>query len=316
MKLKPFSPSSIKGVTLIEILVSTSIVVVVSAIVLTSIISFKSLYSKDVVNVRANQDLRGIFDVLSGEIRLLGGNLPWNFPALLVTNGASGAPDILTIRRSLLEETLTLCQDLVATSNDRNLFFSYPSDEGAPVPATCGYNVNASNFDAWTDYLAESGGLSANAYVFSSSASNGEHFTFRFVEDFSSGGVNQYRLFKTDASPNWQYSYATANASVYALEEWQIELDTTNNFLRIIDTNDQSNFLNIANNVTDFQVRIEMQDGSFRSSFTSTDSWQEISAIEITLEVTEGEGSQALTRSWTSKFLPRNIISAERDFYN
>lgn len=314
MKWKAFSQNSIKGVTLVEILVSTSILVVVSSIVLSSIISFKSLYSKDLVNVRANQELRGVFDVLASEIRLLGANLPGNFPALLVQNGTSGASDVLTIRRNLLVEVLTLCANLTATSADRTLFFSYDSSVASPLPASCGYAANGNNFTIWEDFLADSDSGEVNAYIYDSVNDVGESLTFESVDNMSvAAGVNQFRLFKTATSGNWQHNYSTANASVYLLEEWRIQLDPNTNILQLVDSNDPSFFMNIANNITDFQVRVEMQNGTILPAFTSSEDWQDISAIEITLEVTEGSAANTVTRSWTSKFLPRNVISAPRD---
>ncbi len=314
MKWKACSRNSIKGMTLVEILVSTSILVVVSSIVLSSIISFKKLYAKDVVNVRANQELRGVFDVISSEVRLLGANLPAVFPALLLQNGASGAPDVLTLRRNLLEEVLLLCQNLTATSADRNLFFSYVSTNLTPLPGACGHSVNANNFNVWGAYLAGEDSGEAKAYIFDASSLVGEYLTFESVENLSvSAGVNQYRIFKTASSGNWQHNFSAANASVYLLEEWRIQLDTTTNILQLVDSNDPSFFMNIANNITDFQVRVEMQDGTIFSSFTSSQQWQEIRAIEITLEVTEGPAGSPITRSWTSKYLPRNVISVSRD---
>ncbi len=314
MKLKAFSPSSIKGMTLVEILVSTTILVVVSTIVLSSIISFKKLYAKDVLNLRANQELRGIFDVLSSEIRLLGANLPADFPALLVQNGANGAPDVLSLRRNLLEEVLTLCSALTATSADRSLFFSFNSSVAGPLPAACGHNVNANNYSIWNTYLSNAEGGQSNAYIYDSLNDHGEYLTFEAVENMSvSAGVNQYRLFKTPTSGNWQYNYTVGNASVYLLDEWRVQLNTATHILELVDSNDPSYSMNIANHITDFQVRVEMQDGTILPAFTSSQAWQDIRAIAITVEATEGTGAQALTRSWTSKFLPRNVISAERD---
>ncbi len=294
-----------RGFTIVELLISMTLFLVISAIALSSLISLNKLYHHDVLRAKANQDLRGIFDLVASEVRLVGENLPSTFPAITLVNGTSGAPDVLSLRRNILGEVLKLCNTITAGTAASNLRFSLHSSTSSPTPASCGYTVNLNNYNAWNSHWVAEGSGNVKAYLFNQTTKVGEFFTFNNI------GVSAgyYRLVKQNLG-NWVNTYNINNGSIYLLEEWELQLDTTNRVLKLINADDTTNFLNIANNITAFQAEIEMQDGSTVNTFTSADNWREIQAVVITITSTQTGSGKTVSRSWTGKVFPRNIISS------
>lgn len=299
------STKKFSGFTIIELLISMTILLAISAIALSSLISLHKLYHHDVLRAKTNQDLRGIFDLVASEVRLVGENLPATFPALTLTNGASGAPDVLSLRRNLLGEVLKLCNTISAGTAASTLRFSLHSSTTNPTPASCGYSVNLNNYNAWNEYWVGEGAGNVKAYLYNQTSKVGEFFTFNNI------GINSgyYRLVKQNAA-SWAYNYNINNGSIYLLEEWEFQLDTTNRVLKLINADDATNFLNIANNITDFQAVIEMQDGTTLNSFSNANNWREIQGVVITITSTQSGSGNTVSRTWTGKIFPRNIISS------
>lgn len=293
------------GFTIVELLISLTIILVITAIALSSLMSLHRLYHHDVLRAKTNQDLRGIFDLVASEVRLVGENLPATFPALTLTDGTSGAPDVLSLRRNLVGEVLKLCNTISAGTVASTLRFSLHSSTTNPTPASCGYSVNLNNYNAWNEYWVEQGSGNVKAYLYNQTNRVGEFFTFNDI------GINSgyYRLVKQNAA-NWVNSYSINNGSIYILEEWEFQLDPTTRTLKLINADDSTNFLNIANNVTDFQASIEMQDGTTLNTFTSANNWREIQGVVITITSTQSGSGNTVSRTWTGKIFPRNIISS------
>ncbi len=305
MYLRSLIKNSDLGFTIVELLISTTIFLVISAIALTSLVSLHKLYSHDFLRAKANQDLRGIFDLVASEVRLVGENLPETFPALTLVNGLNGAPDVLSLRRNLLGEVLKLCDTITAGTAGGNLRFSLHSSTTNPTPASCGYSVNLANYNAWNAYWVGESSGNLKAYLYNQTSRVGEFFTFNNI------GINSgyYRLLKQNLN-NWINSYNINNGSIYLLEEWELQLDPSTKVLKLVNADDTTNFLNIANNITDFQVAIEMQDGTTVNVFNNADNWRRIQSVVVTITSTQNGSGKTVSRSWTGKIFPRNIISS------
>ena len=301
MTLKRYILSSYKGFTLLELMVTTGMLVLISAMVGGAIVAQKKLYVAEVVRTKSNQDLRGIFNLVSSEIRLAGEKLPSTFPAILLTNGSNGAPDTLTIRRNILDTVLKLCSNLNNGTTTSNINFSLSRTTSNPTPPACVYNNNESNYQKWLEHYNDNSGGTQRAYVYKETDKSGQFFNFNGIVKTSS----IYRL--TGTGNTWNSSYSRNNSSIYLLEEWQLTI--VDNKLRLINGQNTSEFLNLASDISDFQVQIEMQDGSVRNTFTTSQNWTDIANIQITIESEGTHSGKVIKRSASSKFFPRNILS-------
>lgn len=304
MQLRQSLQNSTKGFGLIELMVASLLGLVVGGIILSSVTAQGRLFKGDIARTRANENLRGLTDIVAAQLRLVGENLPGNFPAIELVDGANGAPDTLTIRRNLLDEVLKLCRTLPNGSTQTNVDFSFSSSVSNPSPSGCGYNVNTGTYSSWNNEWVRLGSGTVGAFMYHPSNKTGEFFDFDLVSD--TGSI--YRLIRSD-SGSWGQTYNVNNGWIYFLEEWEVSL-TNGNVLELTDWHNAGHILNIAYNISDFQVEIEMQDNSIKTNFTTSDDWTQIKNIAVTLDSTESVSGDSIQRSWTTKVFPRNILSS------
>ncbi|MCI5064795.1 prepilin-type N-terminal cleavage/methylation domain-containing protein, partial [bacterium] len=101
-----------QGFTLLEALVSLSLTSVIMAISVGHVFMLHDGYHNDMARTQINGNLRSALDVMSMNIRQAGENLQSSFPAVILENGASGAPDVLKLRRSRILDVLALCENV------------------------------------------------------------------------------------------------------------------------------------------------------------------------------------------------------------
>ncbi len=284
--------SSDRGFTLLELLVTTVLGLLLVVLILGTITANRRLYKEDIVRTKVNQNLRGAMDIIGADIRLAGENLGPTFPAIQLVNGAAGGPDTLVLRRNLVPEVLQVCVALSAGSTAA-LRFAIPG-----TTAGCIYSGETTAYNSWRSYrLANQN--SVDSFVWNVSAKVGEFFRYTGETDSGTG----YSITRSGA---WSNAYPVA-AAAYLLEEWRFAV--SGDVLQLVRNQDDENTVNLAFEVQDFQVRVLMQDGTIKTSFTTNDSWTTISSLEVVLSSSDTFQREDLTRTLTSRFFPRNILS-------
>ena len=293
-----------KGMTMLELLVSSTISLSVMGMMITMVVSNRTAYTGDLARTRLHQNIRSAFDVINSEVRQAGERLPFNFPALLVVDGASGAPDELVLRRNLLDQTLILCQNITTISTDGKFFLSSAT---TGLPPACTYGMQANAYTSWGTYRGTQGG-SFRAYIYDM----GTHLGEFFVND--SAGDSGSTQFVHNASGVWANNYTLGTSSAYAISEWRIKLSTVagqTDLLQIIENGDTANPKNLVYGVENIQFNVTMSDGSTRTSFGLGDNWGQIQAIGLTItgKDTYDNGRKTVRSTLRTELFPRNVLS-------
>jgi Tfp pilus assembly protein PilW len=285
-----------RGFTILELIVSMALGLMMGAIILSSSLSGKNVLNYDVIRTRVDQSLRAGMDVLSSNIRVGGENLSSVFPAFEIIDGAAGAPDELIIRRNLLDEVLNLCTALSAGSGTSQVFFAV----AAPPSAACTYSNNNFNYTQWRAYRNGNGG-NVKAFIYNVSTQQGEFFDYNNETD----GATSYSI--TRAGGTWQNSYSVGSSSVYLLEEWRFRIQDGR--LQLIQNDDTANPRNVVAGMTDFQIAALLSNGTTQQAWGRTDRWNALSALDVNLSGAESFSGRLVTRSLSSRYFPRNILS-------
>lgn len=284
-----------KGFTLMELMVSTTIGLIVMALGVETTRTMRHLYLHDIVRTRIHQDVRTALDLIGVNIRQAGENLTSAFPAIQITDGGTGSDEIV-LRRNLIDEVLNVCTTLAIGSSTPQVYFAT-----AGTTSGCIYSGNTQNYSAWrTERLNDSDGQ-LSAYAFNISTKAGEFFTYTSETD--SGTT--YNIVR--GGGQWQNTYTAGGAAVYLLEEWRFRVN--GDVLELIINGDTSSPLNVAYGLTSMRITVHMQDGTSRSSFGTSDDWTDIESIEVQLDANSNFAGQTLNTSLVSKFFPRNILS-------
>ncbi len=262
---------------------------------LSTVLVNRNVLGKETARTRLTQNLRGTLDIIGTDIRIAGENLSAAFPAVLVTNGTSGASDTLTIRRNLLDEVLPLCTAIASGSTVTSAFFAIPG-----TVSGCTYSGHTNDFNAWRNYRINNGTI-IDAFIYNTVAKSGEFF--KHTGETNSG--TSYSL--TRAAGTWGASYAVGATAIYALEEWTYRLN--GGILQVIQNRDNANPLNVSFGITNFQVAAIMQDGSTKSSFVATDAWNTIAQLQIDITGEDRYAGRTIIKTVTGKFFPRNVLS-------
>jgi type IV pilus assembly protein PilW len=288
--------------TILELLVAAVVGLLLVAMTMGATIANQNIYQLDLSRTRLNQNIRGAVELIGVDIRQAGERLPSGFPAIEIVNGASGASDELVLRRNVLDEVLTVCEDIAAGSSDGRIFLTSSSAGASPA---CVYGGQTANYTAWNTFRTEKGG-STTVYIYNLAANVGEFVEFTSETD---SGATMYIEQTSGAFVN---AYTANNSAVYALEEWRYRLDSFSanaDILQVVQNNDTANPMNVVFGLSDFQVQAILQDGSSLDTFTAADDWSDLEAIQIIVSGTEQTGKQPVTSTLTSRFFPRNILS-------
>jgi len=306
MRSKRSSRGCTEGFTLIELLVALMVTGIIAAAVLTIALNTRGMFETDQHRTTINQNLRAGIDLLGIDVRQAGERLPFDAPAVQITDGSSGAPDVLVLRRNMLDYVLPVCKDILAGSNTDSVFVARVKLPGSgkipqgciPVPDENGDGW-PDNLEAWRDYRVANGG-EILAYMHNPVTGNGEFFVYD-DEDSST-----FHLHKANAD-SWQHSYsANQEPRVYILEQKRFRLQ--GDILQCIINDDTSNALNLVNRMRDFQVRAIFKDGTIQSTLAGKP-WTDLETLEVTLVAGESFRMRDMDRTVVTRFFPRNILS-------
>ena len=287
------SPRSEAGFTILELMVSSSLGLILMAMILGSSISTRNYFKEDLIRARANENARGVIDIIAADVRLGGENLGSAFPAIEVAD--SGTNDTMIIRRNMLSEVLPLCSPLAVGSNT-NASFAIPGSV-----AGCTYSGQTTNYNAWRNYrTAKGNGQPIDAYIWNSSTRLGEFFGY--IGEIDSG--TSYSIIRTGV---WSRAYPATSTSIYILEEWRFRRNGTN--LELITNQNFAAPSIVAFGINSFDIQITTQSNTVVSSLSPTDSWTNVKLIATNLGVTERFAGQNVSRTITGYFFPRNVLS-------
>jgi hypothetical protein len=94
---------------------------------------------------------------------------------------------------------------------------------------------------------------------------------------------------------------------LYVLEEKRYAL--SDGLLQYRLNADDDALFSVSSEISNFQVRVGLADGTWADSFDGTASWSDLVAIEVTLQA-EGEvEGRPIVRVETGRFFPRNALS-------
>lgn len=301
---KRSTPSSAeRGVTLPELLVALTVALLVTAAAFGLALASRSLYDADRVRVRLNQDLRAAMDFLGTDVRQAGERLGDDFPAVVIEDGGAG-PDVLVLRRNLLSTVLRLCRPL--QDAQREIYVGEP--DIAPPPGCSRVSDDdgdswPENLQAWREHRFVSGGR-ARGFVFDPSEGEGEFF------DFVSEDPDRLLLL-ADEGTRWHRRYdVTSQSRLYILEERRYEL--AGDLLRLVKDGEADEPLHLVEGITALSVEALLRDGSRLESFGPADVWTELAALEIELRGETVEDDRTIERRWSTRFVPRNVLSRGR----
>ncbi|RIL12423.1 MAG: hypothetical protein DCC75_00485 [Proteobacteria bacterium] len=285
------------GFTLMEVMIALAMLMLVLGVMVSSSISLNQHYFNDIVRTKIKGNLRGAVDIISMNIRQAGENLSSTFPAILLTNGNSTTSDVLTLRRSLVTDVLTLCT--AAGSGTSTLYVSNATVSNAACMAA---NISASHA-VFEEYRADSGG-SLRIYIYDQASQLGEFLDF--TGSGQSGG--EYYL----ATAPTTRSYPVLTSYIYMLEEYRFQLDLSSSTLNLY-VDGQSTAQAVAFETTGFDVLAIKNDGTQLTEFenSSTQDWKDLEKIRITLTGQHTYHGRQFSTSVTSEYFPRNIMSYE-----
>jgi type IV pilus assembly protein PilW len=284
------------GYTLIELLVSLTVVMAVLAIAMTFALASRKMYEADHARTDLNQNLRAAMEILAADMRQAGERLGPRFPALEIIDG-DGGPDQLILRRNQHDTVLLVCEDL--SPGDATIKIGGTSVDGcAPVPDDDGDGWNE-NLDRWRDERLAAGGQIV-AYVYDPITGSGEFFDYE--------GENAADLTIRAGSSSWDRTYlADDHCQIYLLEEHRYEI--ADGLLQFVENGDTAQPRRIVDDVLDLRLVAHFQDGSHAPSLGFGDEWRDLRAIEVEIAGSTLVRGRPLDRRWSSEILPRNVLS-------
>ncbi len=291
------------GFSSVELLVALFAMSLLSAAALSVTLSTTKMFRTDRQRMSINQNLRSGVDLLGIELRQAGERLPGDFPVIEIVDGDAGGPDVLVVRRNLLDEVLPLCKKLNEGETTDEVRIAKNVDD---PPQGCAPVADA-DADGWPDNLAAwraarlANGGTLLAYVYNPVKEWGEFF----IHD--SDGKNTQFIGKPNSDP-WQHTYKVSQqCRIYLLEErrYQLSGDT----LQFVSQGNSGAPVNLIQHVEDFQLRAVMADGTILDAFDSDGAWGQLRAIELTITGQQQVQEQWVTRTLQTRFFPRNVLS-------
>lgn len=304
------------GFTLIELLVTLVVGMLVISAAVSVTIASNRMFRVDRARTRMNQDLRAASDIVGADVRTAGSYLPNNgLQPVVVRNGNE-----LEIRRSLLSTQLPVCANIRSGSNADVAFVSNTGNSNKSSNTACDSDSRDADGDGQPDDLAEwiayrtdteiNPSQAASVYIWpASDGSSGEFFVYD-DEDNSNQHIHK-------SSGKWQNDYdadSEPHPLLYVLEMRRYQL-TDDGILQLILNDDEENPLNLVNNITDFQVRAILTDGTVVPDFgdglnNTTDRFSDIASIEINVQAEEQvRPDQLVSRALNNRFFPRNALN-------
>ncbi|MCB0310173.1 MAG: prepilin-type N-terminal cleavage/methylation domain-containing protein [Bdellovibrionales bacterium] len=283
------------GFTLTELMVASTIGLIVLGLGIQSTNAMRYLYLHDIVRTRMHQDMRSALDIMGVNIRQAGENFNASFPAIQLIDGGAGS-DELVLHRNLIDEVLNVCTDVNSGSGVTNIYFAIAGTEQG-----CAYSDNLFGFSSWQSFRTAHGGQ-AQGYILNLGSKLGEFFTYSGETD---NGSTELSL--QTGSGAWSRDYPAGTSALYVLEKWNFRL--VDDVLQLVINDDQDNALNVAFGLTDFQVRAHLQDGSTLDELNISHNWTRLESIEVELRAEDSFAGQTISDTLSSRFFPRNILS-------
>ncbi|MEO0941196.1 MAG: hypothetical protein AAFY30_06490, partial [Cyanobacteria bacterium J06642_12] len=279
----------------------------------------RNLLLKDGARIEVNQSIRTSLDIIGADIRQGGENLiRREFPVIEVQNNGRNGEDVLIIRTGSSLDILTVCTD--ATS--ANLLVADTTAGGAVDCPPTGRSLDPAdilpdNIYNWQQYRLQqvANGEIAEAFIFDPDTRDGEFFSFtNEVRNPNNPGNDPSTYSIQSSSGSWSGSYQAAGNRPYiaVLTEQQYSVD--NQGFLTVQVNGGAD-RRMASNIQDFDVRVILQDGSELDEFGAnlTDEWSNIQSVEVTISgASEFAANREISNSFTSSFLPRNVLSFPR----
>lgn len=307
-----------KGFTLVELLITLIVGILVISAAVSVTIASNRMFRVDRARTRMNQDLRAASDLIGADVRTAGSYLPNNgLQPIVVRNGNE-----LEIRRSLLSTQLPVCAKIKGGGNQDVAFISNTGNSNKSSNPTCEAdgrdldgNGKPDDLEEWIAYRTDTSinpNQTASVYIWpASDGTSGEFFVYD-AEDKSNQHIHK-------ASGKWQNDYDPDPSNgkypqLYVLEMRRYQL-SDDGILQLIINENEDNPLNLVNNITDFQVRAVLTDGSVVENFgdglnNTTDLFTNIASIQIDVQAEEQvTPDQLVARELNNRFFPRNILN-------
>jgi len=292
-----------RGFSLVELLVAFAVSGIVLAAAMTLAIENRALVTRDQGRAEVNESLRVSLDMMGTDVREAGERLPSDFPAFEVLDGPSGTPDTLIVRRNLLDEVLPLCGTITGGLSTNEIpvadYGTSPTAGCSPLPDADGDGW-ADNIGAWRRYRTAHGGA-LWAFLYDPVVRRGEWFHYD-----GEGGSSNERLHRANTDV-WSRTYSAANqCRVYLIEERRYYVSGQTLELEL-DHEDTPR--NVTAGLSDFQVRVVLQDGTILDGMDASVDWSSVQAVELQLTGSVAMKDRAVVRTLSAEFLPRNVLS-------
>ncbi len=279
-----------------ELLVAMFLTAIFMSLAMANIFTIRQAYLEDIVRLRVNSNLRSSMDIISMNVRQAGENLEGSFPSLLLYDSAEDG-DTLVLRRNLLSDVLTLCQDV--SEGDTRVFVSIA---GASEPECIASNVLSAHQE-FANFRNASDDT-VRIFLYNRVDKTGEFVDFEGEGDI--GGTDYY--LDVSSIPD---DYVAETTSIYMLEEFMFEVEKGEETLFLYVDRDFDEPQAVAFSVTEFQVSLQMQDGSTLTSLEedSAAEWQDLQKVVLTLTGRGTWKEKVVESSLTSSYFPRNVLS-------
>jgi len=297
--------TSAAGFSVIELLVALAVTGAIATATLAIALSSKGVLDTDEQRTTINQNLRSGMDLVGVDVRQAGERLPGDIPAIEILDGAGGASDSLILRRNMLDYSLPLCKDISGGTSADAVFVAKKKIVGKIPPGCAPVGDDDSdgwpdNMEAWRNYRIANGGI-VQIYIYDPIVQHGEFFLYD-AEDNSTFHLHKYN------ADHWQNDYLISNgARIYMLEQQEFRLQ--NGVLQSVINMDTSNALNLVNHIVDFQARAFFSDGSVQTTLGPADDWTQLRSVEVNMVGEADLRNRTMSRTLTSRFFPRNILS-------
>jgi len=288
------------GFTMLELLLSMTIMLIAGAIAFSVAFGARRLYDADAVRMDLNQALRSATDMITTEIRQAGESLPPDFPAVELVDNANG--DRLILRKARIETVLQSCLDRVPGDTRIRVGLSAGSGN-CVIVGDSDSDGHPDNVQEFREYRLANGDASdelPSGYIYDPVTKAAEWLNLVDEED---AGSDQWELVVDALTGTYP---ATNQPRVYLIDETRYDLSSGRIELR----RDGSNTgLGVVEGITDFQISFLMQDGSTDTSFANTDDWSLIRRVRFGLSAQREMRDRTVSRALTTDVFPRAILS-------
>ena len=305
-----------QGFTLVELLISVSLLMVVLLLVWELTGSTLALYRTDQARLAANRNARSTLEILGNDVRQSGERFSSDFPAISVSQDSSGN-SVLTLRRSLTDAPLPLCAPIPAAAalyvNGNSPYRAALQGGRSNLPDAC---VSApQNLTSW-DSQIQAGNDRGYIVDMSGSRQAGD---FVILTGISSAAGRQSLL--TRALPRTAYDPRRVSSSdpgrdvrVYLMEERRYFVQGGQLQLAVNGDPAQA----AAPGVLSFTAVPYLKGNPpvpapLPFPGGKAVSWKSLAYLDLTLVLRESGGrGVSVTRSLTERYTPRNASSADQ----